>query len=161
MTGNKVAIYGGIVCRYYKTTEGSSYDFFGPSSFFPMSAPGGVSNSSCQTRQVTRHTTKFDTKGPLHLGEDLGAGDSLSSLVVLDDRGLLVDLLGEILLCQLLVRTSSLDGLSWRMSDLVKGWTMTTHLADRGKDLWRRCNLVFAIEFRYSLVIRAWGKCQR
>lgn len=43
-------------------------------------------------------TTKFDTKAALKLAENLGVGDSLARLVVLEDGRLLVDLLGEVLL---------------------------------------------------------------
>ena len=107
-------------------------------------------------RQRTINTTKLDSQGPLHLGENLGTRDSLSGLVILDDRGLLVDLLCEFLLCQLLVPTGSLDGLwhTWRMSDLERIQDGDTHLAYGGIDLGRWCDLVLTIEFRYSLVIR-------
>lgn len=43
-------------------------------------------------------TTKLDTQRTLELSEDAGVWDGLAGLVLLDDGGLLVDLLREVLL---------------------------------------------------------------
>ena len=95
--------------------------------------------SAATTKRATR-TTKFHAQGALELAEDLGVRNGAARLVVLDDGRLLVDLLCEVLLRELLLLACGLDRLS-----------------DRGRYLGGRCNLVFAVELRYSLVV---GACE-
>ena len=56
-------------------------------------------------------TAKFDEKHTLKLAEDLSIGDGFAWFVILKDWGFLVDLLSNILLGELELETSVLDGL--------------------------------------------------
>jgi hypothetical protein len=56
-------------------------------------------------------TTKFNAKCSLELAEDLGIGDSLAGLVILQDGRLLVYTGSEILLGKLFLETGCLHGL--------------------------------------------------
>lgn len=64
----------------------------------------------CGVHKNTR-TAKLHAQRPLELAEDLGVRDGATRLIVLDDGGLLVDLLREVLLRHLLLHTRGLNGL--------------------------------------------------
>lgn len=83
------------------------------------------------------HTTQLYLEHTLKFSKDLRVRDCLSGLVILDHGRLLIDLLCEILLSELLGETSLRD-----------------NLADSWRNLWGRCDLVFTVEFRNTLVIR-------
>lgn len=76
----------------------------GPSSFFPISAPVYEARQTANNEGLELgRTAELDTEHSLELAEDLGIGDGLSRLVVLEDGRLLVDTLGNILLGELLL----------------------------------------------------------
>lgn len=106
-----------------------------------MSAPADHSpvNTPPHAQSLDKRTSEFDAEHALELSEDLGVGDRAAGLVVLEHAGLLVDLLRAVLLGQLLLHARLLD-----------------RLADRGRDLRRRRDLVFTVELRYSLVVGAY-----
>ena len=107
-----------------------------------------------------KRTTQLNSESPLELPEDLRTGDGLPRLVVLNDGGLLVDLLREVLLGELLLHASGLDRLYTQRSDMFSAQVyergkVKTDLSDGRRDLRRRCNLVFAVELGYPLVVSA------
>lgn len=59
------------------------YDFFGPSSFFPMSVPDNHSVSDVTQPRRCQRTSQLYAQQSLQFGQDLGIGDSLAGLVVL------------------------------------------------------------------------------
>jgi hypothetical protein len=61
-------------------------------------------------------TSEFHAQDTLHLAKDLGIGDSLAGLVILEYGGFLVDLLSEVLLRQLEIHS----GLLHRLSNVLK-----------------------------------------
>ena len=61
-------------------------------------------------------TTEFNLEDTFHLCENLYVRDGLARLVILKHGGLLVDLLCEILLCELELETCCGDGLHGRVS---------------------------------------------
>lgn len=84
------------------------------------------------------HTSQFDTECALKLAENLGIGDSLPRLVVLENGLFFVDLGGYVFLREALLLTCSLHCFPYRGSNL--GW---------GSDF------VFTVEFGYTLMVGA------
>lgn len=83
-------------------------------------------------------TSQFDSKLTLNLGKNLRIGSGSAILNVLEDRLLLVDLYGKVLL-------GHTKGQAGRLHSLSNG----------GVDLWRGSNFVVPIEFCNSLVVGA------
>ena len=77
-----------------------------------MLAPVGLTSG---TREIisenTMRTTKLDAEYSLELAEDLGVGDGLARLVVLEDRRFLVYTGSNVLLGELFLETGCLHSL--------------------------------------------------